>query len=223
MFSLRIVFVFIFIILLTACQGRVKSQVTSYRDADFSFPLGSVEVLPSESLREKLGDNDREFDYFRRQLQARFEKAGYQTFEMQEDSSDTSLPKYKVFLNYHVERREVDKSNPHIYAHGVYGRAYTRGGVVIADPYLTKKFEYKRELSLRVEPGSTRKANDSKTGREKKQPHLRSLAMYRATSVGQCEHLNVVFDEMLEAIFSSFQQKDGSIRNVYISGEASCP
>ncbi len=49
------------------------------------------------------------------------------------------------------------------------------------------------------------------------------MLQVKASSVGHCKHMNVVFDEMLTAIFQNLERANGSVEKVKVKGDARCP
>ena len=49
------------------------------------------------------------------------------------------------------------------------------------------------------------------------------ILQVNASSKGRCRHLTVVFDEILDAIFSNLLRENGSVEEVVIKGDVRCP
>jgi len=192
-----------FCLLITACQSAVRTDIATYRDEQLTLIPGSVRVVPdSEETSETL-----EFRYFKDKLEIRLGAAGFRAVEA--ETAD-----YTARLGYSVSRQEKDKPNSrvfiggHVGYYGGYGH-YPRGSVLIADG--GDEFEYVRELAIAIDRAP---AADGEA---------KQLLQVKATSVGRCEHLTVVYDEMLDAVFNNLMRADGSVEKVTINGDTRCP
>ena len=185
-------------LLLAACQPAVRTDIATFRDEGLSLTPGSIVVVPdSDETAQSL-----EFRYFKDKLAARFQAAGLSPEES--DSTD-----YVARLGYSVSRQEKDQPNSRVYigGHIGYHRYPHHGSVLLSD--VGDEFEYVRELTIAVE----RRASEAPL----------QIVQVKAASVGQCEHLTVVYDEMLDAIFSNLLRADGSVEKVTIKGDTRCP
>ena len=183
---------------LIACQSNVKTSVETFRDENRSFEVGRIKVVPgSDALKGSL-----EFDYFRSKLAERLAGVGFSPVE--DDSAE-----FIAKLDYSVERQEVtDGSRTFVTTSLGYHRRF--GGIIIADDY-GNDFEYKRAINIEI----------AKVAPSSAAVQAKVIAI-KANSVGSCEHLTVVYDEMLEAVFADFNRGNGSLEHIKVKGDTKC-
>lgn len=202
---LFILFVVISSVLLSACESIIRAKVETFRDASLGLPKGTIAVQPGDtSLNDSL-----EFKHYADLLAERLRDIGY-------DVVLTGEAEYLATLAYAVSRQEKDSPSSRVVVGGHFGyySHYPRGSIYISD-FNSKEFEYVREVSLSI--------SKSNAPNEKEDVSSSKILEMRATSVGHCEHLTVVYDEMLEAIFSNMNRTNGSIDRVKVAGELRCP
>ncbi len=230
-----------FLVLLTlslfGCQSIVRTDISTFRDEGARSATGTIRITPenftvsalSKLEEEKLGvlggrssqnsgnetggviaqkvtgkvdSSSLEFIYYKDKLAGRLQSAGYAL-------SDSDDSEYLATLAYGVIRQEKDEPSTRVVIGGHFGHYlhYPHSPIFLSD-IDNPKFEYVRELSFSIE-----RLGDSPT----------KIMQVKATSVGRCEHLTVVYDEMLDAIFSNLYRANGSVEKVAIKGEARCP
>lgn len=183
---------------LLACASLVRTDISTFSKDSSSISTGTIRVIAAD----KDETESLEFDYFKGKLENRLQSAGYTPV----DSDDAE---FIATLSYGVIRQEKDKPSSRVVIGGHFGHYphYPHAPVFLSD-FDYEEFEYVRELSLNIE-GS--------------QETSTKLLQIKATSIGQCEHLTVVYDEMLEAIFRNLHRANGSVEKVLVRGEARCP
>jgi len=188
---------------ISACSSVVRTDVQTFRDENASFSTGTIRVATeSDEAPETL-----EFRYYKDKLEQRLSSLGYTPTE---DENAQFIAK----LGYSVSRQEKDKPHSRVLIGGQfgygYGYPYSRGSVLLSDGG-GAEFEYVRELSLAINQPEAAKKDSN-------------VIQIKAVSVGNCEHLTVVYDEMLDAIFANFMRSDGSIERIAIKdAEVACP
>ncbi len=198
---LRAAFVAILCLILVACESSVSTKVSTYRGDTIAVEPGSmIHIVAEEGLEE----DSLEFDHFKSKLAAHLQLLGYTVV-------DKPSAEYVAALGYEVERQQAETPNSHLHYNGVWGTRHHRNVIVVGDTD-GDEFEYLRNVSLKID-------RLTPSADEKKQ----KIIQIKAVSRGKCEHLNVVFDEMLTAIFTNFERADGSIEKVKIKGDARCP
>lgn len=197
-------------LLLGACETVIRAKVETFRNSSNALPLGTVRIEPADASL----DASLEFKHYRDKLAERLMQLGYDVVEA--DNSE-----YIATLAYAVSRQEKDRPSSRVVVGGHFGyySHYPRGSIFITD-FNAKEFEYVRDVSLSlsesIAPSQTEISNTNSQV-------AKTIIEMRATSVGHCEHLTVVYDEMLEAIFSNMSRSNGSIDTVKVKGELRCP
>ncbi len=192
---------------MTACQSIVRSDVSTFREEGAVLGEGTIFVSAADAVNadDKATTESLEFRFFKDKLTKRLQRAGYVP-------ADKGTAQYHATLSYGVIRQEKDKPDTRVVIGGHFGYYphYPRGSLLITDVSGTE-FEYVREVNVlidRVASGT----NDSAP-----------VLQVKAISLGRCEHLSVVYDEMLEAIFADLNRPNGSVVKVSVKGEANCP
>lgn len=230
-----------FLVLLTlsvfGCQSIVRTDISTFRDETARSAIGTIRITPENITVSALGELDEqkpgkadknssqdkkneagstaarkttdkvdssslEFIYYKDKLAERLQSAGYAL-------SDVDGSEYLATLAYGVIRQEKDEPSTRVVIGGHFGHYlhYPHSPIFLSDVD-NPKFEYVRELSINIE-----RLGESPI----------KIMKIKATSVGRCEHLTVVYDEMLDAIFSNLYRANGSVEKVAVKGEARCP
>ncbi|MFL0802083.1 MAG: hypothetical protein K6L81_00050 [Agarilytica sp.] len=186
------------LISLSGCQSIVRTDVSTFRSNDAALPVGTILITGKNEEESK----SLEFNYYRDKLAERLSVLGYTPV----DSSDA---KFKAVLSYGVLRQEKDEPHSRVVIGGTFGYYpyYPHGSILVTD-FNDTEFEFVRDVSLSIESLGE--------GQSK-------IIEIKASSVGHCEHLTVVYDEILDAIFSNVLRPNGSVQKVRIEGEARCP
>lgn len=186
-------------IMLAACQSVVRTDIETYRKSA-PLPSGSIYVttVPAEESKSL------EFSFYRDKLAAKLVEAGFTPQPTADDSTELVAT-----LSYGVLRQEKDEPNSRVIIGGHFGYYpyYPRASILVSD-LDHQEFEFVRDVTLTI----TRNDDASE-----------QLFQVKASSIGQCKHLNVVFDEMLEAIFQNLARENGSVEKVRVKGDARCP
>lgn len=187
-------------LLLSACQSIVRTDVATFHKEDAVFDSGSVVVLPKDGV----ATSNLEFAFYKTKLEQHLSDMGLSPT----DSDDAD---FVARLGYSVSRQEQDKPNSRMLIGGHFGTPFRYGhsSIIMSDD-LGAEFEYVREVSVVIE----------RNGPEQDPEQLLAV---NASSIGKCEHLTVVYDEMLEAIFRDIRRPNGSVENIKVKGEAACP
>ncbi|MFL0799991.1 MAG: hypothetical protein K6L80_06065 [Agarilytica sp.] len=186
------------LISLSACQSIVRTDISTFRSSDTALPVGTILITGKDASESK----SLEFRYYRNKLAERLAALGYTPV----DSADA---KFKAVLSYGVLRQEKDEPQSRVIIGGTFGYYpfYPRGSILVSDLNDTE-FEFVRDVSLSIES----------LGDEKSK-----VIEIKASSIGRCEHLTVVYDEILDAIFSDVLRPNGSVQKVRVEGTARCP
>ena len=194
----KILSMIITLTLLSACQSTVRTSIQTFRNEQAPPPAGSV-YIKSAAGEE---NTSLEFDFYKKKLAERLAGLGLQ-------STDNPQADYIATLGYAVSRQEKDEPNKRVYISGYYGYYPGRTSMVMADS-LGSDFEYLREVSLTIDKNENQNGADDK------------IVQVIASSEGECQHLTVVYDEMLDAIFSNLWRADGSLMHLTVKGETRC-
>ena len=112
------VFVAYIVVLLSACQSNVKSDITTFRNDNVSFSTGTIFV----TAQDPGVANSLEFTFYREKLEQRLKLMGYTPIgEGQGDEVDKQSaisPDYVAYLNYSVSRQESDSRRGRVYLEG---------------------------------------------------------------------------------------------------------
>lgn len=220
------------------CQSIVRTDISTFRDESARSAVGTIRIAPmsftavaeseleerkigagegagffqdgkddaggnsAQSIEKNVNSNSLEFIYYKDKLANRLRAAGYTL-------SDTGNSEYLASFAYGVIRQEKDEPGSRVVIGGHFGHYlhYPHSLIFLSDVD-NPKFEYVRELSFSIE-----RLGDSP----------KKIMQIKATSTGRCEHLTIVYDEMLDAIFSDLYRASGSVEKVSIAGDARCP
>ncbi len=215
------------------CQSIVRTDISTFRGETALTAIGTIRIAPesltvtpagdaekqkpekgnanfsqdgknetARNIMNKVDSSSLEFIYYKDKLAKRLQSAGYTL-------SDADDSEYLATLAYGVIRQEKDEPSSRVVILGHFGHYlhYPHYPIFLSDVD-NPKFEYVRELSFSIE-----RLGESPT----------KIMKIKATSTGRCEHLTVVYDEMLDAIFSNLYRANGSVEKVSIKGEARCP
>ncbi len=186
---------------LSACESTVRTQIQTFRnDAAGAALSGKVYIAPAGGEK----DNSLEFDFYRKKLAQRLAAIGL-------TETDKASADYIATLGYGVSRQEKDRPNTRVYVSGYWGH-YPRSGLIMGEN-LGSEYEFVRELSFKI---------DRNDGSSEQKP-AEKIVQILATSEGACQHLSVVYDEMLEAIFANLWRANGSLVTLTVKGDAKCP
>lgn len=199
---------FALLVLLAGCQSLVRTDISTFRDDRVALGKGSIVVQPiSDEQRDSL-----EYQYFKTKLESKLISAGYSL-------ASASEADYSARLDYGVNRQEADQRYDRgriVHVGGHIGHHANHSSVILSSND-GPEFEYVREVSLRIQKAHTPSAGDDDTNGSNR------VLEIRATSEGRCEHLTVVFDEILVAIFDNIRRANGSVEHVRVKGDARCP
>ncbi|MBU2984416.1 hypothetical protein KO528_03570 [Saccharophagus degradans] len=206
---LRAGFAAALIVLLAGCASSVRTKISTFHDSSVAVGAGTIRVEPlNDSLKGSL-----EFGYYKERLEEKLKQAGY--------SVQTGNTQYVARLDYNVSRREAEQSpsSQIVVATGVgFHRRYSRTGLYFSDNF-EKRFEFERLLVLVI-------ADAGKLAAAKANPdavdETINVLEITARSVGNCESLPIVYEEMLEAIFKDLKRPNGSMQTVKVKGDSRC-
>ncbi|VUD56816.1 hypothetical protein TDB9533_02413 [Thalassocella blandensis] len=189
------------ILLLGACQSSVRTDIQTYRNETAGIPAAGTVYIKPASGEEHVS---LEFEFYKKKLAGRLKALGL-------EQTENKQADYLATLGYAVSRQEKDEPSKRVFISGYYGYApYPGRGMVTADTY-GSDFEYLREVSLTLDKNTQQKAE----AKDK-------IVQVIATSEGECQHLSVVYDEILDAIFSNLWRANGSLMRMTVKGEAKC-
>ncbi len=179
--------------LLSACATGVRSKV-----AVFSIPTpelqGSIKVVSLDpALAETLA-----FEHYRQSLASHLSILGLEAV--------TDAAEFEALLGYQVTEVQPESApvNGSLWWRSGYPRTLGTSVVVVHDGNTRR--QYQREVTVVIRRTSTQERIYEAT----------------ATSLGSCEALVVVFDEMVAAIVKTFPQPSGSVQTVSVSGDTKC-
>lgn len=192
---------FVAVCVLLACCGvtgcaNVATKVVTFRSEQLVGPTGTVEV---KALREEVQPT-LEFAHYKRILQNKLVALGYQLSPENEQSD------YVVLLDYAVAET-LDESNERLYldaAHINLRRSRTDTVVVVND---RSDKQYKRTVKVVIAENT---------------PEAPRLYEVTGHSEGECEVLSIVFDEMIDAMFTDFPAANGSTKTIRVEGDVRC-
>ncbi len=195
---LRPFLIFLLLISLSACQSIVRTDVSTFRSSEVALPVGTI-LITGKDEKES---TSLEFKYYRDKLAERLSGLGYTPV-------DTADAAFKAVLSYGVLRQEKDEPHSRVVIGGTFGYYpyYPHSSILVSD-FNDTEFEFVRDVSLSIESLSEKNIK---------------VIEIKASSVGHCEHLTVVYDEILDAIFKDVLRPNGSVQKVRVEGEARCP
>ncbi len=190
---MKTVFLLLLVGLLGACATGVRSKV-----AVFSVPSpelqGTVKVLSLDpALAETLA-----FEHYRQSLASHLSPLGLEVV--------TEAAEFEALLGYQVTEAQPENApvNGSLWWRSGYPRNLGTSVVVVHDGDTRR--QYQREVTLVIRRASTQER----------------IYEASATSLGSCEALVVVFDEMVAAIVKTFPQPSGSVQTVSVPGDTKC-
>lgn len=196
------------VICICACSSSVRTKVSTFRDAGVPVGSGTIKVEPLDpGLKGSL-----EFKYYKEGLERKLSQVGYQIA-----NGDTQ---YIAKLDYSVTRQEAEntKGSKIVVGTGVgFTPRYSRSGLYFSESF-EKRFEFERMLVLVITDTEALKAAEQ-TEAEDKPVNILEVT---ARSVGNCESLPIVYEEMLSAIFQDLARPNGSMHTVKVKGDSRC-
>lgn len=182
--------------LLSACTQTVNTKVTAFNV--LTAPAeGSVTIQASpQELNQTL-----EFQYYKDIAAKVLAQHNLVMPESNQAESD-----YLVTLGFSVQEVSPEGSpvNSAVVLRGSPWRTVGSDVVLMNDHDRTR--EYKRTLVFTL---------TERTGQ-------RRVYEATATSIGSCDVMTVVFDEMLQAILALYPQQSGSVQKIKIKGDSRC-
>lgn len=201
--SLRILLIFVYMVLLGACSNQVRTQLNAFQAEGASLGSGTIAVFPVD----KDLANSLEFKLYKTRLEDALSAKGYTI--VQSEAAD-----YRAELAYSVEERQPKRRGTYYDNwRGYYGFSwglghhhhYPRSRVGLA--YSVREIDrFDRTLSMDIYQV---KSSDK-------------VYEIKAVSTGNCAIMSVVFDEMLEAVFTEFPYQNGIVRSVTVEGDTRC-
>ena len=178
--------------LMAGCAQNLRTKVTVF---SHSAPLsGSVQVVAGAGVEP----NSLEFAHYQAQLGAMLKKTGFTLAQAE--------PDFLAVMSYSVEEvtQQGEEWESTVWVrpgvnHLGFGRA-----VVLEGPQ--RKRQFQREVTFYLQ----------RAGSEQR------LYEARALSVGACDVLAVVFDEMAMALLEGYPRANGSIQTVAVAGDLRC-
>lgn len=192
---MKIIFLLLVTLGLCSCAASVQTKLTAFGSID-TLPQGSVYIA---ATNPEFGET-LEFDHYRNITASAVD--AWQLAPVMEESQ----AKYKLSLGFDVV--EVNPKDDGVQT-ALWLRTSPRmslsSNVILYDQN-DKKRQYQRSVNLVL-----RSMSDDKR-----------LYEVTATSIGSCDVMTVVFDEMLEAIIKSFPLSSGSVKTVSVKGDSRC-
>lgn len=198
---------------LAGCQSAVRTSIITYANPALATTPGSIKVVPAAGLQDNL-----EFKHFKKGMEARLAKQGYQP-------TDADNAEFRAELNYAVSRQEKNNPRSRVMLGGHLGYySHHPGGAVLITDDGGREYEYVREVSFAIsKSAATKKAETQSSENKTPVEPANEIVRVNASSTGSCQYLTVVYDEMLDAIFSNLMRPDGSVVNLRVKGETRCP
>ena len=199
MMNMLRLFTIALLLTVTACSSIVTTSVSTFRAPESNSERSTIKIS-AENPKLK---NSLEFEHYRNKLAKHLSAEGF-------SPTQEADAEWVALLDYRIEYHGEDTSRQKIYVGAATGyRSGLSGGVVVTSP--RELDNYLREVIIKI-------------GRNVKEPTVSDkLIEVYAKSQGNCEHLSVVFDEMLDAIFKNFMRDDGSVERINIaSKKTSC-
>lgn len=193
---MKLIQMFVLVALLAGCAQTVNTKVTAFNSQQAPAKGTVVIVAKDPEVGQSL-----EFQHYRARAGEALSQHGFTAIAQ---GSDTQ-PQYQVTLGFFVQ--EVNSEDSGFRSGFVLRTSPWRsvGGDVIFMDDNDQRREYKRTLTFAI-------------------TEVDGQRLYEATasSIGRCDVMTVVFDEMLEAILQLYPQASGSVRNVKIKGDSRC-
>lgn len=198
------------LVMIAGCTSTVSTNISTFKRMPLvSAEKRSVFIAPGGTV----DGSTLEFQFYRDKLALKLAQEGYRT-------PSAGPYDYRIELSYDVKRQKVRQPRNRLISTGFHTWGFRYGGSVytqLPEP----AYEFKRTITLdmirNAVVGGQAKAYSKKSS-EKGDKVLEVVA----TSVGGCEYLNIVFDEMLDAIFKNLDRPSGSLVNVRVSGDNHC-
>lgn len=198
------------LLMLASCTSSVRTKVTAFNS--ISAPISGTAIIePAQAYASSASgavdnsadiQNSLEFKHYSRVTAAALAEHGIRVLEGDAEAT----PDYRIALGFYVEEAHPKRSR---FQSGVVYRTspwrYTGGEILLMNGE-DKRREYRRTLTF----GITRTADGSR------------IYETTASSLGSCDVMTVVFNEMLAAILTLYPQADGSVKSVSIKGDSRC-
>ncbi len=202
-----ITFLLLLVGFISGCASTLETRVSTFRDESAVIGQGTIKVVPDKSeLTDSL-----EFGLYRQKLEQKLAALGYTPVE--------DNPRYIAQLGYWVEEREVPDDGPRTSIGTSIGTVF--GGRVGVGTGITlgggrgTETEYYRVITIAIE-------DNRSFPRDGKARQANRLVEIRASSAGSCGNLPVVFDQMLDAVFTDFMRPSGSTVTVEVPADSDC-
>ena len=190
------------LLILAGCESTVVSQIETFRNDDIALKGDSIAVRSKNQAIE----NSLEFRFYKEKLESKLKNYGFNVIQAEEPSDFVALLGYSV---NEVESEERNRGSVYLSsAYGRYGYYRAGGGVLISEADLQRVYD--RRVSLEINKSSELDSYKDKA------------IQISVSSKGHCEHLSVVFDEILDAVFANLERDNGSVAQVKVPGETKC-
>lgn len=179
------------------CAGVVRTQINAFSADPAEFGSGTIVVEALDPLEAKT----LEFAHYRARLERLLSEQGYSVLPAGQASDLVALLGYQVH-----ETRGRDRARAGYMTHYHTGFFRPHHSLVVVDD--GGRTEYVRRVDFVITRGEGEQAQ----------------RLYEVTglSQGTCPVLSVVFDEMLEALFTDFPAPNGSVRTIRVRGDTRC-
>lgn len=180
------------------CAGVVRTQINAFSADPAEFGSGTIVVKSLEPMES----NTLEFAHYRARLEQLLTEQGYRVLPSGQTSDLVALLGYQVHETQGRERARTGYMTH--YRTGYFFRPH-HSLMVVDDGGRT---EYLRRINLVIASGEDEQAQ----------------RLYEVTGISQgtCPVLSVVFDEMLEALFTDFPAPNGAVRTLRVRGDTRC-
>lgn len=180
--------------LVAGCTSIVRSKVTAFNALDEPISGSVFITAQAPEVAKSL-----EFEHYRKAAAAQVGELGLTPTDNSERAD------YVLSLGFAVGEMRLEDSGlkTAVMVRTTPWRSFGSDVVLVEDD---RGVEYKRSLSVVL------------TERSAEQPVYEATA----TSIGSCDVMAVVFDEMFSAIVKSYPQASGSVSNVAVKGDVRC-
>lgn len=217
------------LVLLSGCTSTVRTRVSTFVEPTADFGEGTIAVKHADESKE----NSLEFEFYKAKVEAHLRNLGYRIAAPEDaqyiahvglevEKLEPSWRHSSFFVGNHFGPYWNTGFGPYwdpglghyyrpdhpFYRHRIYGPRPYYWGTSVSPRYGA---EFARTVSLTISKMPS--ASDGEPQRTYE---------VKATSVGHCSEMSVVFDEMLSAIFQNFPGENGAVKTVRVPGETKC-
>lgn len=194
---LKLAMVLSSLLIFAGCTGVVRTQINAFKAEQESLTPATIAV----EAGDEVANSSLEFAHYRGRVENKLADQGFTIVRPDQG------PEYIAKLSFGVQETEPTRTSSTSYVTQPYG-SYFRPNLGVVVTRDSGRREYLRRVNLQVA----------------RQQYGEILPVYEVTgrSYGRCPIISVVFDEMLEALFTDFPAEAGTVRNVSVRGDTRC-